>query len=109
MATCSRKRIQYGQSAAYANRIRELHANNLSAYKIGLILDIPKSTVLRVASAIGLSFSHKSKLKNQVRLKYRTDEVIQLYEKGFNSSEIAREMGYSQSSVYLIIHKYISY
>jgi intein-encoded DNA endonuclease-like protein len=91
--------------ANHKEEIIQKHSLNLTCGQIAKEIGFATSSVIMYANSIGLSFSHHSDLKNNVRLKDRLDEVIKLHNEGLSARKIGKIMGYNVKSIIRILRK----
>lgn len=79
-------------------KIRELHAQGMSCYRMSTELGIPSSSLHRQLTKMGLSVTKNRKVRSDP-IKDHADEIIAAYQNGESSLEIAKRYQCDGSSV----------
>jgi len=81
------------------DKIISMLSQGISAYKMAQILPHSKTCILRFIEREGLTNQNKSSVNRDNLLKDKLDTVIRLHNSGLNHTQIAKQIGHSQSSV----------
>lgn len=93
----------YGKVDKRKEEIISLYKDGKSAYQISKEIGIDKTTILRNLKKWGIDTSEKYKGDPDNLLKNKKDDVIKMFESGISMRQIAKQLGYSDSSIYRIL------
>lgn len=101
------KRKNYGEIKNRAKQIIDMYNSGMSAYKIGKELGFAKCSILRLLKDNNIDTTRDRKLDpSKDLLKNQADDVIKMYQNNMSQNQIAKELGYSNSQVCILLNKY---
>lgn len=84
--------------------IKELHNKGMTANAIAIETGVSRTTILRRARRLGISFSKGSTWTSDIRLKDQLELVVELYLSGISTIKIGEQLGYHPVSVWKLLN-----
>lgn len=88
-----------GKAKDYAGQILKLYDENVSCYKIALLLNMSEPCVLRILRKNNRDTHRYYCLKNPILLKDQKEKIIEMYNSGMSGISIGKSLGYSSSMI----------